>query len=74
MRAVIDRFEGNYAVLLVGESEVKVDLPQSILPPGAREGSILDLSLELREEETRDTLEQMRKRIERLKGKGEEGR
>ena len=70
MRAVIDRFEGDYAVLLLGESEVKMDLPRSILPTGAREGSILDLSLELRDEETEDTLQRMRERIDRLRDKG----
>lgn len=41
MKAVIDRFEGDYAVLLVGDAEEKRDVPRNQLPPGAKEGSWL---------------------------------
>jgi 3-hydroxyisobutyrate dehydrogenase-like beta-hydroxyacid dehydrogenase len=40
---VIDRIEGNRAVLVVGDETV--DIPVSALPPGAGEGSVLVLSL-----------------------------
>lgn len=36
MKAVIDRFEGEYAVLLIGEDETRVNLPRKLLPAGAR--------------------------------------
>ena len=47
MWAVVDRIEGEVAVLLVGEDEVKVDFPKKYLPRGTKEGSVLDLSLGL---------------------------
>ena len=46
MWAVVDRIEGEVAVLLVGEDEVRVDFPRKYLPKGTKEGSVLDLSLE----------------------------
>jgi hypothetical protein len=39
--AVIDRFEGDMAVLLLGEIREHLDVPRSLLPSGAREGSWL---------------------------------
>ena len=47
MKAVIDRFEGSFAVLLVGKDEVRVDLPRKLLPGGAQEGSWIDITLGL---------------------------
>lgn len=40
MKAVIDRFEGNKAVLLVGEQETQVVWPRECLPE-SKEGDIL---------------------------------
>ena len=37
MKAVIDRFEGNYAVLLFGTKEIKVDFPRELLPAAVKE-------------------------------------
>lgn len=47
MKAVIDRFEGDYAIVLLGDEEVQVDIPRRRLPEGAREGSWLTVSFEL---------------------------
>jgi hypothetical protein len=44
-RAVIDRFEGPYAVLLIGEQQIPIDVPRSQLPPTAREGHWLQVDL-----------------------------
>jgi hypothetical protein len=41
--AVIDRFEGDQAVLLVGESERQVVVTRSALPHGSREGHWLQV-------------------------------
>jgi hypothetical protein len=38
-KAVIDRFEGEYAILLVGQEQRKMDVLRSKLPKGAKEGS-----------------------------------
>ena len=40
---VVDRIEGNRAILVVGDETVEV--PVSVLPEGAAEGSVLSLRL-----------------------------
>lgn len=47
MKAVVDRFEGDLAVLLVGEDETELVVPRSELPAGAAEGTWLRLGLEV---------------------------
>lgn len=51
--AVIDRFEGSKAVLLVGETEVRSVWPRACLPAGAGEGDYLSLTVETDREATR---------------------
>lgn len=43
--AVIDRFEGELAVLLIGPERRVLDLPRAMLPIGAREGSYVTLQM-----------------------------
>jgi hypothetical protein len=45
-QAVIDRFEGMVAVLLVGEERQPLDVPRSALPPGAGPGQWLQIVVE----------------------------
>jgi len=52
IKAVIDRFEGNKAVLLVGNDEVQVLWPRLILPALVQEGDILHLDLAIDREAT----------------------
>jgi len=61
MKAVIDRFEEGYAIVLVGDEEFKVDIPKELIPKGAKEGSWLKFNLELDPEGT----ERQKKKIER---------
>jgi len=61
VKAVIDRFEEDYAVVLVSDEEIKVDIPKELLPKGAKEGSWLNFNLELDPEGT----EKQKKKIER---------
>jgi hypothetical protein len=44
--AVIDRFEGDLAVLLVGEQRELMNVPRSHLPHHAREGDYLRIELQ----------------------------
>lgn len=44
-RAVVDRFEGPYAVLLIGEARRPMDVPRQQLPPRTREGTWLHVQL-----------------------------
>lgn len=54
MRAFIDSIESQMAKLLLGEDEkVVAYLPTSILPPDAREGTVLQLSLRIDDDATR---------------------
>lgn len=52
MKAVIDRFEGGFAVLLAGPEEVAVNFPRRLLPVEAREGDVLEIALQIDREET----------------------
>ncbi len=45
VKAVIDRFEGPKAILLVGDEEIQVVWPRETLPDGSGEGDILILDL-----------------------------
>nr|WP_319776738.1 DUF3006 domain-containing protein [uncultured Sphaerochaeta sp.] len=47
MRAVIDRFEETYAVVLVGPQEVELHIPKEELPPECKEGSVLLMGFSL---------------------------
>ena len=75
-RAVVDRVEdGGVAVLLVGDEEVKVELPASLLPEGVGGGSHLLVSVSLDEDSRRAAEERVRALQERLeKRAGGEGR
>ena len=44
-KAVIDRFEGDKAVLLVGEEEDKLIVPRTSLPAGVKEGQWLQVDV-----------------------------
>lgn len=67
MKAVIDRFEGDFAVLLFGDEEIKVDFHRSLLPQGAKEGSWLTISLELDLEGEQKQREKISEQLKRLK-------
>lgn len=50
LTAVVDRFEGDTAVLLVGPDELKVDWPLELLPY-VYEGAVLAFTIERDEDE-----------------------
>ncbi|MCX6056551.1 MAG: DUF3006 domain-containing protein [Chloroflexi bacterium] len=45
MKAVIDRFEGDYAILVIGEEERQINVLRSLLPKEAKEGHWLSLDI-----------------------------
>lgn len=69
MRAVIDRFEGDLAVLLFEEKGLAVTLPRELLPPGSGEGDILLVSLEKNPEATREQREKVEDLLKKLREK-----
>ena len=52
LNAVIDRFEGDKAVLLVGEQETSVNWPKELLP-AVKEGDILAIDITVDEQATK---------------------
>ncbi len=69
MKAVIDRFEGDFAVIFIGEKEIKINIPRQLLPAGAREGSWLQMSFELDPEGTKKQEAKIHGLLEKLKNK-----
>ena len=72
MKAVIDRFENEYAIILLGDDEIRVDFPRQLLPKGAKEGSWLNVIFELDIEGTNQQEEKIRGLLEKLKRKGKD--
>ena len=72
MKAVIDRVEGELAVLLLGDKgEFRLNFPHSLLPAGCREGDILNISIERDMAATKQTKERVSGLMEKLKKKGQ---
>lgn len=59
MEVIIDRFEGDYAVVELDTREM-VDLPRRLVPIDAEEGDVLEIRVNKKETHSR------RERIERL--------
>lgn len=53
MQAVIDRFEENKAVLLIGEDEIPVVFPKKYLPEHVSEGDYIKVEIFYDEEATK---------------------
>lgn len=47
MKAVVDRIENQIALVLLGDEEIKIDIPLALLPEGTKEGSFLKVTFEL---------------------------
>jgi hypothetical protein len=71
MKAVIDRFEGELAVLLLGDEGTKLNIPISQLPDGCKEGDILNMSFERDVVGTEQTKERVSNLMEKLKKKSQ---
>lgn len=69
VKAVIDRFEGDFAVVLFGDEEIKADIPRKLLPKGAREGSWLRVHFELDPEGEKRQREKIEGLLNRLREK-----
>lgn len=64
--AVIDRFEDDKAVLLLGEDEKKVVFPVSELPEGAEEGDYLKIKITYDAEATAAAAEEAARLLKEL--------
>lgn len=63
MKVIIDRFEGNYAIVEL-ENRSTVDMPKKLIPEGAKEGDVL--SIEIATDETNRRKERIKKLMDDL--------
>lgn len=63
LKIVIDRFEGNYAVVEL-EDRTIIDMPKELIPEGAKEGDVL--TIEIDTEETYKRKEKVKKILDDL--------
>jgi len=73
IQAVIDRFEGNKAVLLVGDDETQVVWPNRILPRGVKEGDILRIEVQVDGQATAAAKAEAENLLKQIVGKNDEG-
>lgn len=64
--AVIDRFEGKKAVLLVGDDEQPVLFPASELPDGLGEGDYIRMEISYDAQATREAMEESQRLLRDL--------
>jgi len=70
MQAVVDRIEGDRAVLVVRSAEGEVvEMPLRLLPP-VREGDVLEISIAKNEEAAEKARERISGLVEKLKRPG----
>ena len=70
MKVTLDRFEGDYAILLARDDEtISIDFPARLLPKKCKEGDILDITITRDVEETAETKKRVSKLIDKLKKK-----
>jgi hypothetical protein len=74
IQLIIDRFEGKYAIL---ESQNKNPLifnfPRSLLPKGAKEGTVIRFNIDIDEKETETRRKNIQEQLDNLKKKDQDG-
>ena len=63
MKLIIDRFEGDFAVVELSDGRM-IDCPKSLLPDNSKEGSIINITVD--ETATNDKLKKVTKRMNKL--------
>lgn len=56
MKVIVDRFEGGFAVVQLSD-KTTANMPKSLLPDGAREGDVLEITID--QEETKQRAEKI---------------
>lgn len=71
IEGVVDRIEESWAVILLAPlEEYELNWPLSLLPEEVKEGSVLNIVVEVEEEKTRERLKRAEDLINRLKNRG----
>ncbi len=69
MKAVVDRIEGDYAVLLFEDHKLMADIPVVLLPDRTREGDWLTIDIKADKETTSSMYKKNKALLEKLKNK-----
>ncbi len=69
MKAVVDRIEGDYAVVLFEGHQVKVDIPLVLLPKSTKEGDWLTVDIKSDKNTTASMYQKNKELLEKLKNK-----
>ena len=72
MIAVINRFEGDYAVMFCVSDEIHVDIPRRLLPEGCKEGDWFNVIFELDPKEKEERRTRIQHKMEMLKKRSKE--
>jgi hypothetical protein len=75
MKAVIDRFEGQFGVLIVGEGEQRMNVLKKLLPKKSKEGDWLQVEIQngevisavIDKEETANVKQRIAEKLARLR-------
>ena len=59
LSAVIDRFEEDKAVLLIGDEEIKVNFPRKLLDKNLKEGDYVTLDIKYDAKATKEAQEEI---------------
>ena len=69
---IIDRFEGKYAILETQDkTPIIFNFPRHLLPPDAKEGSVLRFNIDIDNKETTRKKNRIIEKLNRLKKKDE---
>ena len=63
MKFIIDRFEGNFAVVELSTGQM-INCPKAMIPDNAKEGSVLEISID--EVATDDKMKKVTERMNKL--------
>jgi hypothetical protein len=69
MKGMIDRIEGNFAKVLNDEGETLLEIPKSLLPEDAKEGSVIEIRIKVKKNKEREARQKVAKMIEKLKNR-----
>ncbi len=69
MKAVVDRIEGNHAVVLFEDRKVNANIPLVALPAGIIEGDWLTVNIQIDKKTTATMYQKNKALLERLKNK-----
>lgn len=70
IKAFIDCFKGDYAIINIEDDEARLEIPRRLLPAGSREGSWLDMTFALDPQGERKQEAKILKKLGELKHKG----